>query len=48
MKWVGYPESEATWEPIENLFNVMDQVEAYMATIEKDERGIFSYVFGFL
>lgn len=26
VKWLGYPESESTWEPIENLTNCIDVV----------------------
>lgn len=34
VKWVGYPQSESTWEPWENLDNVTDMIEAF----EKGEK----------
>lgn len=29
VKWLGYKMSECTWEPVENLLNVMDEIEKY-------------------
>lgn len=29
VKWEGYPLSQCTWEPIENLQNVLDMVDEY-------------------
>lgn len=29
IKWVGYPATQATWEPLKNLENVLDMVEEY-------------------
>jgi len=29
IKWVGYPSDQNTWEPIENLSNVLDMIEEY-------------------
>lgn len=29
VKWEGYPLSQCTWEPAENLQNVLDMVEEY-------------------
>ena len=29
VKWEGYQESEATWEPMSNLLNVRDMVKAF-------------------
>ena len=31
VKWKGYPSSENTWEPVSNLEDVLDMVEAYEA-----------------
>lgn len=42
VKWEGYPLSQCTWEPIENLQNVLDMVEEYdkshstASSIDKD------------
>lgn len=33
IKWEGYPEEQNTWEPIENLRNIMNMVEEF----EKNE-----------
>ena len=35
IKWVGYSMSECTWEPLEHLLNVMDEVEKYEKSIKK-------------
>ncbi len=29
VKWVGYPESDNTWEPLENLRNIMSMVDEF-------------------
>ena len=29
VKWEGYTEAEATWEPMSNLLNVRDMVKAF-------------------
>ena len=29
VKWEGYPLSQCTWEPLENLQNVLDLVDEY-------------------
>jgi hypothetical protein len=29
IKWVGYPSDQNTWEPLENLSNVLDMIEEY-------------------
>ena len=35
IKWVGYPKSESTWEPIENLENVHELIAKYEKTKEE-------------
>jgi GTPase involved in cell partitioning and DNA repair len=35
VKWLGYKMSECTWEPLEHLLNVMDEVEKYEKSIKK-------------
>lgn len=29
VKWKGYPKSESTWEPLDNLMNVLDLVQQF-------------------
>ena len=29
VKWVGFPESQCTWEPIDHLDKVLDMVESF-------------------
>lgn len=41
MKWLGDPIT--TWEPTENLFNVMDMVDEYKAKIKQDKKGKFVF-----
>lgn len=35
VKWAGYPEEEATWEPLSNLTNVMDLVRDFDASCDR-------------
>jgi GTPase involved in cell partitioning and DNA repair len=35
VKWLGYKMSECTWEPLDHLLNVMDEVEKYEKSIKK-------------
>jgi hypothetical protein len=37
IKWVGYPEEQCTWEPVENLDNVQDLLEEFEANFAKQE-----------
>ena len=37
VKWYGYPKSQATWEPLENLDNVKETVEEFDKTWEEDK-----------
>ncbi len=36
VKWLGYKMSECTWEPLDHLLNVMDEVEKYEKSIQKN------------
>jgi len=29
IKWVGYPKEESTWEPLENLSNILEMITDY-------------------
>ena len=35
VKWLGFPDNENSWEPLENLSNAMGKVEQYEAAIRK-------------
>jgi hypothetical protein len=35
VKWVGYPDSQSTWEPVRNLRAVQDMIEAFEKKNEK-------------
>ena len=35
VKWLGYKMSECTWEPLDHLLNVLDEVEKYEKSIKK-------------
>jgi hypothetical protein len=37
IKWVGYPEDQCTWEPIENLDNVVEMLQEFEADWAKKE-----------
>jgi hypothetical protein len=32
VKWVGYPEHDATWEPVSNLMHAAEVLEEYLAS----------------
>lgn len=42
VKWENFSYEESTWEPIENLFNVMDKVEEFMSKRAELTRSIQS------
>jgi hypothetical protein len=37
IKWVGYPEDQCTWEPVENLDNVVEMLQEFEAEWAKKE-----------
>ena len=37
--WEGYPESEATWEPMEHLVGCAAQIREFQAKQEKEDLG---------
>lgn len=37
IKWLGYPESESTWEPLKNLKNVKEMVDDYEQEKNKEK-----------
>lgn len=37
LKWVGYPRSQATWEPVKNLKPIQDMIDEYENKIIKPE-----------
>ena len=36
VKWLGYKMSECTWEPLDHLLNVMDEVEKFEKSIKNN------------
>jgi hypothetical protein len=50
VKWAGYPTSQCTWEPLENLSNVLDMVAKYenKATIDSPKNRYNTYNFNYL
>ncbi len=39
VKWKGYPESDATWEPVNNLGNVKNLIQQYEASHQDSQKG---------
>lgn len=39
VKWVGYSESQNTWEPLRNLKNVLDIVEEFNLSKKQKHKG---------
>jgi hypothetical protein len=44
IKWLGYPESEATWEPTKHLQNVLSMVTKYNKEYNKEHSSSVSSV----
>lgn len=37
MKWKGYPHSEDTWEPLENLVNCRKKLQEFFSSLDTQE-----------
>ena len=38
LKWKGYPESESTWEPVDNLGELIDLIHVYEIELKKKQK----------
>ena len=38
MKWIGFPKSQCTWEPVAHLLNSMELVKGYEEGLKEEER----------
>lgn len=38
VKWVDYPNSENTWEPLENLKGCRDKLSSFIASQDEDKK----------
>lgn len=36
IKWVGWPELDNTWEPLENLLDIVDMVDEFNRKFDKN------------
>ena len=38
LKWKGYPESQSTWEPVDNLGELIDLIHVYEIELKKKQK----------